>query len=283
MTMTRGTTPCSVGILTFNSGKTLRRALDSVASLAEVVICDGGSTDDTLAIAREYGCVIIAQNSEYKYPNNRIKDFSGVRNQCLDAATYDWFLYIDSDEEASPELIADITRIVTADTEPYIYKVPIRNFVEGRQIKYSSNYPGYQHRFFCRRSGARFIKNVHERIDFDKTVHVPVPLTSPWYVYLSQDEVDHYVKNTVEYVHREVERSKNITFRGYVYWVLGVNTLTAAKIAVRAARVYLLHGFRDSMPIRMELGRIAYVLTLMWHITKYQSRRVWRSIFSSHS
>ncbi len=283
MTTTRGTTPCSVGILTFNSGKTLRRALDSVASLAEVVICDGGSTDDTLAIAREYGCVIIAQDPAHKYPNNRIKDFSAVRNQCLDTATHDWFLYIDSDEEASPELIEDIRRIVALDREPYIYKVPICNFVEGRRIKYSSNYPGYQHRFFCRRSGARFIKNVHERIDFDKTVHIPVPLTSPWYVYLSQDEVDHYVKNTVEYVHREVERSKNITFGGYVYWVLGVNTLTATKIAVRAARVYLLHGFRDSMPIRMELGRIAYILTLMWHITKYQSRRVWRYLFSSHA
>jgi glycosyltransferase involved in cell wall biosynthesis len=281
MTTTRGIIPCSVGILTFNSAATLRRALDSVAALADVVICDGGSTDDTLSIAREYGCTIIAQDPTYKYPNNRIKDFSKVRNQCLAAASHDWFLYIDSDEEASPELIEDIRRTVMLDREPYIYKIPICNFVEGRRIKYSSNYPGYQHRFFCRRSGARFIKNVHERIDFDKNAHVPVPLTSPWYVYLTQDEVDHYVKNTIEYIYREVERSKNITFGGYLYWVLGVNSLTMAKTAIRSGRNYLLHGFRDTMPIRMELGRIAYVLVMIYFITKYQLTRVWKYLFSS--
>ena len=274
---------CSVGILTFNSAGTLRRALDSVSALAEVVICDGGSTDDTLAIAREYGCTIIAQDPAHKNPDNTIRDFSGMRNQCLDATTFDWFLYIDSDEAASPELVEDIRRIVERDEAPYIYKVPIRNFVVDHEIKYSSNYPGYQHRFFGKRSGARFIKNVHERIDFDKNVHIPVPLTSPWFVYLSEDEVNHYVRNTIGYVHREVERSKHITLWGYVYWVLGVNSLTMAKTAIRSTRNYLLHGFRDSMPIRMELGRIAYVFAVMYHITKYQVRRVLRSVFSSQS
>jgi glycosyltransferase involved in cell wall biosynthesis len=46
---------CSVGILTYNSGKNLRRALESVKNFSNIIIADGGSTDDTLQIAAEYG------------------------------------------------------------------------------------------------------------------------------------------------------------------------------------------------------------------------------------
>jgi len=53
--------PASVGILTLNSGKTLRRALNSLTDFAEIIVCDGNSTDDTLEIAREYGAKIIRQ------------------------------------------------------------------------------------------------------------------------------------------------------------------------------------------------------------------------------
>ena len=53
--------PCSVGILTLNSGQALRRCLDSLKDFAEIIICDGNSTDNTLEIAREYGAKIVKQ------------------------------------------------------------------------------------------------------------------------------------------------------------------------------------------------------------------------------
>ena len=46
--------PCTVGILTKNSGKTLKRALESVKDCAEIIISDGGSTDSTIIIAEKY-------------------------------------------------------------------------------------------------------------------------------------------------------------------------------------------------------------------------------------
>ncbi|MBU6323773.1 glycosyltransferase, partial [Patescibacteria group bacterium] len=93
--------PCSVEIVTRNSGATLRRALESVKDFAEVLVVDGGSTDDTLAIAHEYGAKIILQDPAFLDGEGRIADFSGVRNQGLAAAREPWFFFLDSDEEAS--------------------------------------------------------------------------------------------------------------------------------------------------------------------------------------
>jgi len=86
--------PCSVGILTLNSGATLRRCLDSVKDFAEIVICDGNSTDDTLEIAREYGAKIVKQYDSNE-PNLRCnKDKANVRQKNMEAASYDWYFFM---------------------------------------------------------------------------------------------------------------------------------------------------------------------------------------------
>ena len=60
--------PCTVGILTFNNEATLNRALDSVEGFAEVIISDGGSTDETLSIARSRGVQILSQDTRLPGP-----------------------------------------------------------------------------------------------------------------------------------------------------------------------------------------------------------------------
>ena len=42
---------CTVAVLTKNSAETLARALESAKEFAEIIVCDGGSTDRTLDIA----------------------------------------------------------------------------------------------------------------------------------------------------------------------------------------------------------------------------------------
>jgi len=57
-------TDISVCIPTYNSTKTLRICLDSIFRQAfkpkEVLVCDGGSTDRTLEILKEYPVKIVA-------------------------------------------------------------------------------------------------------------------------------------------------------------------------------------------------------------------------------
>ena len=158
--------PCSVAVLTFNSEGGLRRCLESVKDFSEIIICDGGSVDYTLAIASEYDCKVIFQDQRYKYSNNKIADFSGVRNQTLQAATNDWFLCVDSDEYLSIESAEEIRQIVTlgSDMEPKVYHMLRKFEVEGKIIDCAGTYPSYQPRFFHKAHVEGFARKLHEKI-----------------------------------------------------------------------------------------------------------------------
>jgi len=45
---------CSVGILTFNSGDNLEKCLKSLSDFDEIIVCDGGSADSTVEIAKKF-------------------------------------------------------------------------------------------------------------------------------------------------------------------------------------------------------------------------------------
>jgi glycosyltransferase involved in cell wall biosynthesis len=75
-----------------NEQEHLRRCLSSLQGLCdEIVIVDTGSTDNTIAIAREFGVRLLER------PWNG--DFAAARNFALDAMTSTWVMYIDADEE----------------------------------------------------------------------------------------------------------------------------------------------------------------------------------------
>lgn len=257
----------SVGILTFNSASTLRRALESVYEFDDIVICDGGSTDDTLDIAREFGARIIAQDSQFKNPDGSLKNFGGVRNQCLDAAKYDWFLYIDSDETASAGLVEEIRNVVASNDSALVYRVPIGIMMDGRYIKYSSNYPGYQHRFFSKRSGAHFIKPVHERIEFDQKLVQIGTLEHPWYVHSTKEDWNNYLSNSSEYRTDAILRAAQEPFSIYLRYTAWWHLRASLAVVIKSLRNYLFHGFKDSIPLRGEFGRALVPLVLIWRVT----------------
>lgn len=265
----------SVGILTFNSAAVLRRALESVKEFDDIIICDGGSNDATLNIAREFGANVILQSGEFKHQDGRLKDFAGVRNQMLGAARHEWFLYIDSDETISDGLREDIRAITEGRSvgpfdktqgKPLVYKIPYGILLEGRPIKYSSSFPGYQTRFFNKKSGARFYKPVHERIKFGADIKVGV-LPHPWYVHSTRDEWVHYLRETAGYRRIEVERCRDMSAGRYVGFVFK-NLRTAAVTFLRALWIYLRRGFRDTLPVQGELGRVANPLVLIIDVTR---------------
>jgi glycosyltransferase involved in cell wall biosynthesis len=116
----------SVCLIVKNEGKVIKRMLDSLASFrergGEVCILDTGSTDDTLQIARSYGCIIKEAGEKYchiidkktadEINNHFIIDnegsivsegdkffhFSDARNEVALMASNDWICCIDADE-----------------------------------------------------------------------------------------------------------------------------------------------------------------------------------------
>ncbi len=94
--------PVCVLITTKNEEHNIGRCLDSIAGFSYVAVIDSHSSDRTTAIAREKGAQIMSYQWDGKYPKKR--------QWCLDtlALPYDWVLWLDADEELTPEIISKI-------------------------------------------------------------------------------------------------------------------------------------------------------------------------------
>ena len=85
----------SVAIAVYNEEKNLGACLSSIASIAdEIVLVDGGSTDNTIEIARKFTSKIIRTDNPPIFHLNKQK--------ALDACTGDWILQLDADEVVTP-------------------------------------------------------------------------------------------------------------------------------------------------------------------------------------
>ncbi len=268
--------PCSVGILTLNSGAVLARCLESVKDFSEIIICDGNSTDKTLEIAKKYGCKIIKQYDTDE-PNQKIKDFSEVRNKCLQATSFDWFFYIDSDEVASPQLVEEIREVINKNPkETLVYFVPGKYVMNGKVIKYSTTYPGYEERFFNKRSGARFVKPVHEKIIYDKDKYKLGKLKNPRYGFLSQERINNQWRHVQKYLKMEKELNRNSPFLTYLKWVLIIRVAKTVKLILVTPMMYILHGFKETAPVKIEIAKILYNLKIIYYLTLNQLEKLYK-------
>lgn len=264
--------PCSVGTLTFNSGATLRRALESVQDVDDIVVCDGGSTDDTLDIARSFGARVISQDVRCMYENGGIKDFACAKNQLIEAARYPYLLILDSDEAASPDLMRELTRIARTGTEDG-YRIPIRMWWRGRVIEHAANYPGYQYRIVRTDCGVRMIKPVHERPQFTHCLdEKATTLDAPWYVFLDDNFVHRYMERNGKYLRREFEALGRISFRWWLASIVRRNVRNILAIALKTAWYRVRYPGAVHMPLTVELGRIRYHSALISGALKHVCR-----------
>jgi len=81
----------SVVMIVKNEEAVLGRCLESVKEADEIIICDTGSTDGTLEIARQYTDKVF---TDYVWTDH----FANARNHAKSKATGDWILSIDADE-----------------------------------------------------------------------------------------------------------------------------------------------------------------------------------------
>jgi glycosyltransferase involved in cell wall biosynthesis len=213
---------CSVGILTFNSERTLRRALESVKDFDQVIVSDGGSTDSTLDIAREYNCTIVDQYTKH-HPGpdqyHPIEDFSRERNLMLRYSRNDWFLWIDSDEYISEKLHEEI-KLITRQSEPsfYAYEVPIAVQSHDGTKTYKRPQQIYQIRFFNLKTGGAYERAMHERFVFDRTAYSTGRLEGVWYVPLSKPDFTSYgraVRYRLLVMYQELLRGTFFEFMRY--------------------------------------------------------------------
>jgi glycosyltransferase involved in cell wall biosynthesis len=256
--------PATVAVLTKNSGKTLARALESAKDFDDIIICDGGSTDETLDIARQYGARVISQNPEF-LKDGKIFDYAAVRNQTLDAAKHDWFFFLDSDEYCGEDLIAAIREVVASRHEGAFW-VNRKYVINGTVIDCAATYPNRQMRFFSRNSANRFIKQIHERIQLKDGVRAEI---LPGTMYIPFDPDIAAIRRKWDYqIAVAAEQARPLSLSGFLWGAIQTTKVSLLWLYRLARNAIFCRGTK--MPLKFELERHYFHLRLL--------RALWKEV-----
>lgn len=215
--------PISVVINTYNAEKHLAKVLDAVKDFDEIVVCDMESTDDTIGIAKQYGCKIAT------FPKGNITIVEPARNFAIQQASNEWVLVVDADEIITPELRQYLYDIIKSPDCPTGIFISRLNMFLGRySSKKSSN--DYQLRFMKR-----------DKVDWPHTIHSvpridgPVDKAPNKYkmLHLADETIYQIVNKANIYSDNEVVKKMH---KNYGYWALFYRPLW------RFFRTYIIKG-----------------------------------------
>ncbi len=157
----------STVILTKNEEKNIKRAVRSVLFSSEVIVIDDNSTDKTIEIAKDLGCKVFIRSIN--------GDFSAERNFGMEKAQGDWILFLDSDEEITPELRAEILEVLKNESRLRSFYIKRRDLFWSRSLKHGEVNTAYSKgfiRLFKKGSGS-WKNSVHEVFEtHHKTGHL---------------------------------------------------------------------------------------------------------------
>ena len=147
-----------VAIIALNAQARLAQCLAALSFADDIVVVDGGSTDETVPIARRLGARVVVA-PEWS-------GFGPQKNRAVAELETDWILSIDTDEVVTPELAAAIREAI-ASPRADVYALDRMSSFCGHWVRRSGWYPDWVPRLF-KRGTARFSDDlVHERLVFD--------------------------------------------------------------------------------------------------------------------
>jgi (heptosyl)LPS beta-1,4-glucosyltransferase len=138
-------------ILTLNEAAHITACIQSLAWADHVFVFDSFSADNTVELAQTAGAEVA---------QSRFANYAQQRNAALDCLQSDWVFFVDADERSTPELAAEIRRVMAERPEAGWY-IPRHNYIFGRLTLGAGWYPDHQLRLF-RRGRVRYERPVHE-------------------------------------------------------------------------------------------------------------------------
>lgn len=228
----------SVALAVYNEESNLGACLESIKELAsEIVIVDGGSTDETANIAAKYGAHVLVEENRSNFHINK--------QHAIDACTNDWILQLDADERVSTMLLKEIKDIMGGDPKVAAdaYYLKRRNYFLGSWMNKGGMYPDPVIRFFRKGRAHLPQASVHEIMTVDGT--------TKW---LSNDLLHIADPSFARYL----LRSNRYTTLQAEEWIkenkigVGVGSILLymiVKPAYRFLEIYIRHkGFMDKFP-----------------------------------
>jgi hypothetical protein len=134
-------TDVSLIVHTRNSAARLPPLLASTGWIADRIVVDMASTDDTRVLAERVGCRVVTIMP--------CDDVDGIRNDHLGLAGSEWTLVLDSDESLAADAEAEISRLITTYGNRHdAFAIPRFNRIAGHVMRGSNWYPDHQIRLF---------------------------------------------------------------------------------------------------------------------------------------
>lgn len=222
----------SVIINTLNEEKNFPRAISSIKGFAdEIVVVDMKSTDNTVAIAKKEGARV------YQY--RRVGYVEPARNFAISKATGDWIFVLDADE-VLPLTLAKKLKKITQNPHADYYRVPRKNIIFGKWIRYSRWWPDFNIRFFKK-----------GKVSWNEVIH-SVPMTVGTGADLGAREdsaIIHYNYNSIEQYLERMNRyttiqSKELISRNYKFiW----KDLIVRPMGEFLGRYFASEGYKDGV------------------------------------
>lgn len=104
----------------------LAACLEKLAFADEIVVVLDRSTDASAEIARRFGARVIEGGWERE---------GDRRNLGISECRSDWVLEVDADEHVSPDLAAEIRRLIEVSKADW-HQIPVDNFIGARRVRY---------------------------------------------------------------------------------------------------------------------------------------------------
>ncbi|MEN9919849.1 MAG: hypothetical protein RL662_2285 [Bacteroidota bacterium] len=230
----------SVVINTFNADEFLERVLTSVQGFDEIVICDMYSTDNTVAIAQQFGCKIV-----YHEQTGIVEP---ARAYAISEAANDWVLVIDADELVSDQLKSFLYDHTNYRSGIVAVQIPRKNYFMGKFM--SSAYPNYLLRFF-QKDKVIWSSVIHSHPKIDGNIFtIPKHRKNLALIHLSNDSIKVSTEKMNKYTEFEMTRR---SAKSYGYLSLMVEPF------IRFMRFYVFKGgFRDGIPGLIWANMAAY-------------------------
>ncbi|WP_018248126.1 glycosyltransferase family 2 protein [Orenia marismortui] len=240
-------------VLTYNEEGNIKECLESINWIEEIVVIDSYSSDNTIAIAKDY--------TDRVY-QRKFDDFASQRNFALDKIEATWVLVVDADERVTLELKDEILNLLTSP-QADAYKIPRKNYFLGSWIKYCGWYPDYTLRLFKAQEN-RYSGLVHEGVK----IKGKVDKVNNAFIHYTYRNLNHYLSKINHYTSLDAEKKyKAGKKKGLAYIIL-------RPIVEFIKKFILKKGFLLGMP-----GLIVSVLSSYYQFLKYI--KLWEKNVSS--
>ncbi|SHK70226.1 Glycosyltransferase involved in cell wall bisynthesis [Selenomonas ruminantium] len=167
----------SAAVIVKNEEENLPIWLECMLHLAEeIIVVDTGSTDRTVEIAQNAGARVV----HFDW----IDDFAAAKNFAIDQTHGEWILLLDADEYIRPEDYAGVRRAIDRyDKDSSVIGLACDWINVDKDRNNACISKGYQIRVFRKLPELRYIRMIHENLQYTGTENTSMPLVKDFRIY----------------------------------------------------------------------------------------------------